>query len=133
MPKFITRKEFEDYMARIGRDITDIKSALIGDDMRGGLVKDVADLKNSYSQLFLDLQRARQVQIDDRKVQAEDRKDQSQDRRFQAEERHEEVEQKRQVALQRLELSMRWKIAISVGVLSLLGILVGLVEHILHP
>ena len=55
-PQYVTRSECAATTSAIRSDLTEIKddlklvkTALSGEDMRGGLVKDVADLKKSRS------------------------------------------------------------------------------------
>jgi len=52
--EYVTKDDCVKSMAPIQSDITTIKKALVGDDLRGGIVKDVADikatLKNTSSQ-----------------------------------------------------------------------------------
>ena len=43
---FVTRTECDTMMGQVGRDIDIVKKALVGDDFRHGIVKDVADIKS---------------------------------------------------------------------------------------
>ena len=46
-PKYITANQCEKNIAGIKSEIDVIKRALVGDDMRGGIVKDMADVKST--------------------------------------------------------------------------------------
>ena len=47
--KFVTRAECTQISGSIRDELKTIRVALVGEDMRGGLVKDVADLKKERS------------------------------------------------------------------------------------
>jgi len=47
--KFVTRAECAQISGSIRDELKTIRVALVGEDMRGGLVKDVADLKKERS------------------------------------------------------------------------------------
>jgi hypothetical protein len=48
-PGYVTTSECKQISGSINNELETIKKALIGDDMRGGLVKDVADIKLAHS------------------------------------------------------------------------------------
>lgn len=48
-PSYITRAECAQISTAIKDELKTIRTALVGNDMRGGLVKDVADLKKERS------------------------------------------------------------------------------------
>lgn len=50
-PGFVTRREFNQTVKPMKKDILTIRTALVGEDYRGGVVKDVADLKKEKSLL----------------------------------------------------------------------------------
>jgi hypothetical protein len=49
--RYMTRRECKAAMAEVGSDIADIKRALVGDDMRGGMVKDIERLNMKVDQI----------------------------------------------------------------------------------
>jgi len=48
-PQYVTRAECVQISSTIKEELKAIRTALVGEDMRGGLVKDVADLKKERS------------------------------------------------------------------------------------
>ena len=48
-PKYITSKQCDITKAYFQEELQTIKKALVGDDMRGGMVSDLADLKSKLS------------------------------------------------------------------------------------
>jgi len=48
-PAYVTKAECAQISASIKEELKAIRTALVGEDMRGGLVKDVADLKKERS------------------------------------------------------------------------------------
>jgi len=49
--EFVTKAECYKTHAQITNDFATIKRALVGDDLRGGIVKDVADTKKDISEI----------------------------------------------------------------------------------
>ena len=48
-PAYVTKPECAQISASIKEELKTIRTALVGEDMRGGIVKDVADLKKERS------------------------------------------------------------------------------------
>ena len=48
-PDYVTKAECVQISGSINDELKTIKKALVGEDMRGGLVKDVADIKNTLN------------------------------------------------------------------------------------
>jgi hypothetical protein len=48
-PSFVTRMECMQISGEIKSDLATIKKTLVGEDMRGGLVKDVQEIKSATS------------------------------------------------------------------------------------
>ena len=46
-PRYVTADECARVSGDIRRELSILKKALVGDDMRGGIVKDVQDIKNT--------------------------------------------------------------------------------------
>ena len=53
---FVTRGECQVAMLTVGTDIVMIKKALVGEDLRGGIVKDMATVSLKLDQLIKDTQ-----------------------------------------------------------------------------
>jgi hypothetical protein len=51
-PGYVTRSECANITGDMNKKLDTIQKALVGDDMRGGIVKDVADLKKENSTLY---------------------------------------------------------------------------------
>lgn len=49
--RFISREECAKMHEQVGHDLKIIQKALVGEDLRGGLVKDVSDMKTSITSL----------------------------------------------------------------------------------
>jgi len=49
--KFVTKAECYKTHIQITSDISQIKNAIVGEDLRGGIVKDVADTKKDISEI----------------------------------------------------------------------------------
>jgi len=50
MSKYVTREECIKAMEQVAIDIKVMKRALVGEDMRGGIVKDIAELKSKINE-----------------------------------------------------------------------------------
>jgi hypothetical protein len=51
-PQYVTRSECQQISTSIREELKTIRIALVGENMRGGLVKDVADLKKERSAML---------------------------------------------------------------------------------
>jgi len=50
-PAYVTRTEFTEAITSVKGELKTLKIALVGEDLRGGLVKDVADIKSDLKTL----------------------------------------------------------------------------------
>jgi len=61
--KYVTRGECQVAMLTVGTDITMIKKAMIGDDMQGGMVKNLAGLNAKVDRLIQEKQCAGEISL----------------------------------------------------------------------
>lgn len=62
--KFVTRSECQSAMSRVATDIDTVKCALVGKDLRGGLVKDVADLIGKVDHIIQANQESNSIRLE---------------------------------------------------------------------
>jgi len=101
-PNFVSRAECAAISTDLKADLKILKHALVGDDMRGGMVKDISNLTNKVDGIVAN-------RVTDNTARQEEKKNE----------------------LLKTELSLRWKIALGVAALGSLTAVIVEILHLL--